>query len=512
MLGTSLMALLMLGGEPEPRGLPPSGALLGWTSNDAVVVEARGLVAKGRWSDAEKLLQEAPGGGPESVQARSEMLEIIRRLRIDYAVEESALLAKIHKDLPGVTGGDLKRWREAGQVRFRMVDGQVRYFRSEPRNLFRFCPEARRRLSEHAPQALPTAGDKEKRLERAAHLKAVIAAAERTGKTEVLPVRHRVRFTLTVAPNRPGARAGSVIRCWLPFPQVYRQQKDVKLLRTSPAEHVIAPNALGETADPESIIQSPRSDFPGAAQRTVYFEQKIEDPGKPIVFEEEFEYTSYAYYPVLRDEEVRPLPAGFDPVYLAERPPHIVFTPQIKALAQKIVGNETNPLAKARKIFHYLDQTVLWGPEEEYSIIPSFCMQALTRKQGDCGLQAALFMTLCRYVGVPTRWQSGYQTQPWSPNMHDWAEMYIEPWGWLPVDVSYGLQEGDDPKVRAFYLGHQDSYRLIVNLDYGRPLFPPKAAPRSEPADFQRGEVEIDGRNLYYDEWDSDYKIEWRPG
>jgi hypothetical protein len=34
---------------------------------------------------------------------------------------------------------------------------------------------------------------------------------------------------------------------------------------------------------------------------------------------------------------------------------------------------------------------------------------------------------------------------------------------------------------------------------------------RSEPADFQRGEVEIDGRNLYFDEWSYDIKFDWQP-
>ncbi|MEQ8209893.1 MAG: hypothetical protein RH917_08670 [Lacipirellulaceae bacterium] len=42
---------------------------------------------------------------------------------------------------------------------------------------------------------------------------------------------------------------------------------------------------------------------------------------------------------------------------------------------------------------------------------------------------------------------------------------------------------------------------MIVNLDYARELAPPKTSFRSEPNDFQRGEIEIDGRNLYFDEW-----------
>ena len=66
-----------------------------------------------------------------------------------------------------------------------------------------------------------------------------------------------------------------------------------------------------------------------------------------------------------------------------------------------------------------------------------------------------------------------------------------------------------DLREKEFYVGHLDAYRLIVKLDYGSPLHPPKASLRSEPADFPRGEVEIDGRNLYFDEWTWDLEIEW---
>ena len=96
--------------------------------------------------------------------------------------------------------------------------------------------------------------------------------------------------------------------------------------------------------------------------------------------------------------------------------------------------------------------------------------------------------------------------------MHDWAEIYVEPWGWLPVDASNGRQKSDDPAIRDFYFGHTDSYRLIVNLDYGSELSPPKQTFRSEPLDFQRGEVELDGNNLYFDAWEYDIKFDREPG
>jgi len=38
------------------------------------------------------------------------------------------------------------------------------------------------------------------------------------------------------------------------------------------------------------------------------------------------------------------------------------------------------------------------------------------------------------------------------------------------------------------------SYRLIINLDWGREFVPPMTSLRSEPAGLQRGEVEVHGR------------------
>ena len=42
-------------------------------------------------------------------------------------------------------------------------------------------------------------------------------------------------------------------------------------------------------------------------------------------------------------------------------------------------------------------------------------------------------------------------------------------------------------------------------------LEPPKTSFRSEPTDFQRGEVEIDGHNLYFDEWEYKFDAKTTP-
>ena len=123
-----------------------------------------------------------------------------------------------------------------------------------------------------------------------------------------------------------------------------------------------------------------------------------------------------------------------------------------KNLSHEIVGDETNPLEKARRIFRWISKNVPWCAEQEYSIIPSLSAKGLTARRGDCGVQGTSFITLCRAAGVPARWQSGWQLKPGELNMHDWAEIYIEPWGWLPADASWGVMKSDRSGRAGFFL------------------------------------------------------------
>jgi hypothetical protein len=118
-------------------------------------------------------------------------------------------------------------------------------------------------------------------------------------------------------------------------------------------------------------------------------------------------------------------------------------------------------------------------------------------------------MSMLRYKGIPVRWQSGWMMPPDYKNLHDWCEVYFEGPGWIPVDVSYDLQKSDNNFLKNFYLSGIDSYRLIINNGVAGPFHPGKKFLRSEPYDFQRGEVEWSGGNLYFDKWDYNMKIEY---
>jgi transglutaminase-like putative cysteine protease len=182
----------------------------------------------------------------------------------------------------------------------------------------------------------------------------------------------------------------------------------------------------------------------------------------------------------------------------------------MKNLSNRIVAGETNPLLKVQKIFSWISDTIPWASALEYGTIPNIPQYVLKYGHGDCGMKTLLFMTLVRLQGIPAKWQSGWMLHPGEINLHDWCEVYFEGVGWVPVDQSFGLQISDDEKVRKFYSSGIDSYRLIVNDDYNQELTPKKRYPRSEPIDFQRGELEWEGGNLYFNQWSWDMKVEYQ--
>jgi transglutaminase-like putative cysteine protease len=185
-----------------------------------------------------------------------------------------------------------------------------------------------------------------------------------------------------------------------------------------------------------------------------------------------------------------------------------VFTPAIREYSRKIVGTETNPYRIAQKLFAAVDR-IPWGGAREYSTISNIGDYALHAGHADCGQQTLLLITLLRLNGIPARWQSGmvYSDGAYD-NLHDWGWLYLAPYGWVPMDVTFGVLDDPDPRIANFYLGSLDAYRIAFNDDYGRPFVPAKRFDRSETVDLQRGEAEWRGGNLYFDQWDYGFKAQ----
>ena len=171
-----------------------------------------------------------------------------------------------------------------------------------------------------------------------------------------------------------------------------------------------------------------------------------------------------------------------------------MFTPYLRMLAQEIIAGEENPLRKARRIYDYITQKMIYSYMRAYMTMPNVPEYIATSLKGDCGVQALLFITLCRIAGVPARWQSGLAVSPLDVGSHDWAQFYVAPYGWLFCDPSFGgaaWRMGDRERW-DFYFGCIDPYRLPANSEYQHDYFVPFRHLRHDPYDNQQAEAEYD--------------------
>ncbi len=410
--------------------------------------------------------------------------DLQHRIKWDFTRTREDVVKYIKNYIPDVSESQLSKWEAVNALEWMDIDGEKRYFKNAAPNLFRIDKKCRNIKNLKDGVSLSNS-------QRAAAKNIPEVIREASGPYCIgAPKRMRVDFILTV--DADAVPSGEKIRCWLPFPRTdIARQTDVKLLYTSEKNYKVAPSKFKHSS--------------------VYMEKKAQ-AGKPTVFKETFEYVSYGAWFNLKPENIKPYntESALYKEFTSEREKHIVFTPELKALAAELTEGITNPLLKARSIFRYITANYPWASAREYSTIDNIPMYVLKNHHGDCGQVSLLFITLCRISGIPAHFQSGLMFHPNATNLHDWSEIYFEGIGWVPVDQSFGIPvyaHNDDETW--FFLGGIDSWRMVANNDYGMDFYPKKKYPRSETVDFQRGEVEWKGGNLYYDQWDYHWDINY---
>ncbi len=176
---------------------------------------------------------------------------------------------------------------------------------------------------------------------------------------------------------------------------------------------------------------------------------------------------------------------------------HMEITPALQKIADDLAGDETNPVAQARRMFDYVieksDHYSKYGPMPK-----GLCLgdaQECMNGTGDCCTdQHALFITLCRARGIPCRLMFGSRLKPENegkehdPGYRCWPVFFAPNLGWVPVDVSSADTAGD--KAGEWFGGLDDRR---IEWAEGRDFeLEPKSKVR--PDLVIRGWVEIDGK------------------
>ncbi len=131
-----------------------------------------------------------------------------------------------------------------------------------------------------------------------------------------------------------------------------------------------------------------------------------------------------------------------------------------RALATDVIGGETNPLTRARRIYEYVASTMTYDAAQQSW--KGSTEHALVCSVGNCNDIHALFISLCRSAGIPARLVLGQAFEPAAPGeeacevcgYHCWAEFFASGLGWVPVDASCACKYGRDHLFGDLEMNH----------------------------------------------------------
>jgi len=179
------------------------------------------------------------------------------------------------------------------------------------------------------------------------------------------------------------------------------------------------------------------------------------------------------------------IPSSLVSAYTREEGPWQTSNPTLQQLAHSLSGSETNVLTIVKNFVVWIKDYISYPNARHEN--PYYPIETYTRREGDCDDQAMLLITLCRILGIPSYLQVGCIYLPnhfdndtfWDDHVflvqkrigwHGWAIVYVPPWGWLPVDLTYVLKESDDPlsaiKYGAVTSQSTIQYMNVTTTDY----------------------------------------------
>ena len=417
--------------------------------NDALPADIARRKELGDLEGAARLIAARLASGRQPLLAPRLEAERLRleRLPHDYPYTRARAVELVREEWPDFTQAQFDALIDAGRIDWRMIGGEMRVHGEFLESLRIYPAEApglKREPEDHAARD------------------AMLARMEAEGSlTARITLRASIRALVPVE--------GKAVQAWLPLPAACPQQSEIEILDATP----------GGAAAPED-----------APQRTMWWDARGVG---------EFSVT-YRY--LHRADYVDPMALPLDPAQpafdLEEQPPHIVFTPYLRALAAEVTAGLTSPAEKARAIYDYVTGQVDYRFQPAYLQLDCIADQCAKTLRGDCGVFALLFITLCRIAGIPARWQSGLSVRPDGAGPHDWAMFYLAPHGWLWADCSFGssARRNGEAARRRHYFGSLDPWRMAANSAFQAPLAPPMTGWRQDPYDNQVGELMVDGLGL----------------
>jgi transglutaminase-like putative cysteine protease len=195
----------------------------------------------------------------------------------------------------------------------------------------------------------------------------------------------------------------------------------------------LPPDRPGQKVTIQAISPKPTEILTDGVNRVAFW--RIENPpnGGDLVFSYDFEVTNAEITHTIDPSKVKKTPPDSKECLRWTSSEHWTeITPEIAAMAKEIVKEEKNPWLQARLVFAWILENIAY---EYPDIDHRGAKTSFANKKGDCGEYSHIFIAMMRSLGVPARtvfcnWYQG--------SGHAWAEIFIPPYGWIPVDPSVG--------------------------------------------------------------------------
>ncbi|HOX43589.1 MAG TPA: transglutaminase domain-containing protein [Myxococcota bacterium] len=153
---------------------------------------------------------------------------------------------------------------------------------------------------------------------------------------------------------------------------------------------------------------------------------------------------------------LRQIPADIRRRYLGDAPKLDLGHPYLVAAAREAVGQEKNPYWIARGIYRLIHARM------RYELVGGWdaAAKVLERGTGSCSEYAFVFIALCRAAGLPARWVGSLVVRQddasYDDVYHRWVEVYLPPYGWVPVDPSRGDKPTQAERADGFGFVEKD--------------------------------------------------------
>lgn len=141
--------------------------------------------------------------------------------------------------------------------------------------------------------------------------------------------------------------------------------------------------------------------------------------------------------------------------------------PRLVELYKKIVGTEKNQYRRAKMVYDFMcDNYEILSKTRKDDADP---FDLLTKKKGDAFDYAVIYAALLRTAGVPAIVDGGVLVnQNLKTQAHWWCEVYLQNFGWMPVDVALGdgmeyKKMGNKNNDRDYYFGNLDSSHITFS-------------------------------------------------